>query len=86
MLESSSSAELSADDEIHPSVSNKMRFASSQETRRDHSLFDERRYEKEYTWLYYNFNKKGYLSKICEGFYGESNTKPGGSRGQHRYL
>ena len=32
-------------------------------------------------WLYYNFNKKDYLSKICEVFYGESSAKPGGSRG-----
>ena len=81
MSESSSSAELSMDDEINPSGSNEMRFANSEEIRRDHRLFDERRYEKEYTWLYYNFNKKNYLCKICEVFYGESSAKPGGSRG-----
>ena len=37
--------------------------------------------KKKYTWLYYNFNKKGYLGKICEVFYGESSAKPGGSSG-----
>ena len=86
MSESSSSAELSTDDEIHPSVTNEMRFANSEETRRHHCLFDERRYEKEYNWLYYNFNKKDYLRKICDGFYGESSAKPGGSRGHSRII
>ena len=86
MSESSSSAELSTDDEIHPSVTNEMRFANSEETRRHHCLFDERRYEKEYNWLYYNFNKKDYLRKICEGFYAESSAKPGGSTGHSRII
>ena len=54
--DSPSSAELSTDDEIHPR-SNEMRFANFEEIRWDYHLFDERRYEKEYTWLYYNFNK-----------------------------
>ena len=72
--------ELSTDDEKNPSGSNEMRFANSEEMRRHHHLFDKRRYEKEYTWLYYSFNKKGYLCKICEIFYGESSAKPGGSR------
>ena len=68
MPESSSSAELSTDVEIHPSESNEMRFANTEKIRRDHCLFDERWYEKEHTWLYYNFNKKSYLCKICEVF------------------
>ena len=38
-----------------------MRFANSEEIKRDHCLFDERRYEKEYEWLYYNFSKNEYL-------------------------
>ena len=50
-----------------------LRFANSEEIKRDHRLFDERRYKKEYVWLYYNFSKNGYLCKVCE--------KPGGSRG-----
>ena len=57
---SSSSAELSTNDEMHTSGSNEMCFANSEERRCDHCLFDKRRYEKEYTWLYYNFNKKVY--------------------------
>ena len=81
MSDSLSSAKLSTDEEIHPSGSNEMRFANSEEIRRDHRLFDERRYEKEFTWLYYKFNKKGYLCKICEVFYRESSAKPGGSTG-----
>ena len=48
--DSPSSAELSTDDEIHPR-SNEMRFANFEEIRWDYHLFDERRYEKEYTWL-----------------------------------
>ena len=34
------------DDKIHPSGSNEMRFANSEEIRHNHRLFDERRYEK----------------------------------------
>ena len=41
MSESSSSAELSTDDEIYPFGSNEMRFANSEEIRRAHSLLDE---------------------------------------------
>ena len=64
----------STDDEIHHSGSNEMCFANIEEIGHNQRLFDERRYEKEYTWLYYNFNKKSYLCKICEVFYGESKT------------
>ena len=71
---------LSTDEQIHPSGSNEMHFADSEEIKRDHHLFDKRRYEKEYTWLHYNFNKKGYLCKICEVFYEVSSTKARGSR------
>ena len=86
MSESSSSKELSTDEEIHPSGSNKMRFANTEEIKHDHSFYDERRYEKQYTWLYYNFNKIGYLYKICELFYGESSAKPGRSRGNGHIM
>ena len=58
-----------------------LRFANSEEIKQDHRLFDERQYEKEYGWLYYNFSKNGYLCKVCEVFYGSSSEKPGGSRG-----
>ena len=78
MSESSSSAKLSTDDEIHPSDQS---FANSEVIRCDRRLFDEKRYEKEYTWLSYNFNEKSYLCKICGVFYGEPSAKPGGSRG-----
>ena len=84
MSESSSSAELSTNDKIHPSGSNEMCFANSEKIRRDYRLLAERRFEKEYTWLYYNFNEKVYLCKICEVFYGKSSAKSGGSRGNGR--
>ena len=58
-----------------------IRFANENEIKRDHRLFDERRYEKEYTWLYYNCNKGGYMCKVCEVCYGQSNAKAGGNRG-----
>ena len=58
-----------------------LRFANNEEIKQNHRLFDERRYEKEYVWLYYNFSKNGYLCKVCEVFYGNSSVKPGGSRG-----
>ena len=86
MSESSSSAELSIDDKIRPSGSNEMRFVNSEEVRCNHRLCDERRCEKEYTWLYYNFDEKGCLCKSCEVFYGESNAKPGGNRGYGRIM
>ena len=56
--ELSSSAEVSTRDEIHLSRLNKMHFAKIKEMRRDHHLSDDRRYEKEYTWLHYSFNDK----------------------------
>ena len=51
MSELSSSLKLSTYNKIHPSWSNDMRFANSEEIRCDHPLFDQRSYEKEYTWL-----------------------------------
>ena len=69
--ELSSSAGLSWVDEIHRSGSNKLHFANIEEIRHDHCLFNERRYEKECSELYYNFNEKGYLCKSCEVFYKE---------------
>ena len=69
----SSEADLLTDDEIDVLNENtndlQLRFANSEEIKRDHHLFDERRYEKEYAWLYYNFSKNGYLCKACEVFY-----------------
>ena len=47
MSESSSSVDLSTDGKMHPSGSNEMCFANSEEIRCDHCLFDEKRYEKE---------------------------------------
>ena len=58
MSESSSFTELLMDDEMHPPRLNEMRFANTEEIRHDHSLFDERRYKKEYNCLHYEFNKK----------------------------
>ena len=43
MSDSSSSAELSLDDKIHPSGSSEMHFANFEEIRQDHRLFDEGR-------------------------------------------
>ena len=37
--------------------------------------------KKKNTWLYYNLNEKGYLSKISNVFYGDSSAKRGGNRG-----
>ena len=82
----SSSSELSTDNEIHLSGSNEVRFASIEEIRRDHRLFDERRYGKEYALLHFHFNKKGYLCKSCEIFYVESSVKSGGSRRHCRIM
>ena len=62
------------------------RFTNEKETEQDHRLFDERRYEKEYTWLYYNCNKGGYMCKVCEVYYGQSNAKAGGNRGAWSHV
>ena len=57
----SGKADLSTGDEIDALNENtndlQLRFANSEEIKRDHRLFDERRYEKGYAWLYYNFSK-----------------------------
>ena len=70
----SSETDLSTDDEINVLNKNtndlQLRFGNSEEIKRDHRLFDERRYQKEYAWLYYNFSKNGYLCKVCEVFHG----------------
>ena len=58
-----------------------IRFANEKEIKQDHRLFDERRSEKEYTWLHYNCNKGGYMCKVCEVCYGQSNAKAGWNRG-----
>ena len=85
-----SEADLSTDDEIDVLNENtndlQLRFANSEEIKQDHCWFDERRYEKEYAWLY--FSKNVYLCKVCEVFYGSSSEKPGGSRGawSHRAV
>ena len=56
-------------------------FANEKEIKQDHRLFDERCYEKEYTWLYYNCNKGSYMCKVYEICYGQSNAKAGRNRG-----
>ena len=56
-----------------------IRFANEKEIKQDR-LFDERRYKKEYTWLYYNCNRGCYMCKVCEACYGQSNAKARGNR------
>ena len=56
-------------------------FANEKEIKQDHRLFDERCYEKEYTWLYYNCSKGSYMCKVYEICYGQSNAKAGRNRG-----
>ena len=66
-----------------------LRFVNSEEIKRDYLLFNERQYEKEYAWLYYNLSSRyGYLCKVCEVFYGSSSAKTGGSKGawSHRAV
>ena len=71
-----SEADLSTDDEIDVLNENKndllLRFANREEIKQDHHLFDERLYEKEYAWLYYNYSKNRYLCKVRKVFYGSS--------------
>ena len=68
----SSEADLSTDDEIYVLNENtndlQLRFVNSEEIKRDHRLFDERRHEKEYAWLYYNFSKNGFYVKFVRFF------------------
>ena len=89
----SSEVNLLTDDEIDVLNENtndlQLRFVNSEEIKRDHLLFNERQYEKEYAWLYYNLSSKnGYLCKVYEVFYGSSSAKPGGSKGawSHRAV
>ena len=63
-----------------------IRFANDKEIKQDHRLFDERHYEKEYTWLYYDCSKSGYMCKVCEVCYGQSNAKAGGNRGAWSHV
>ena len=65
---------------------NDITFANEKEIKQDHRLFDEQCYEKEYTRLYYNCNKGGYMCKVCEVFYGQSNAKAGGNRGTWSHV
>ena len=43
-----------------------IRFANDKEIKRDHQLFDEQCYGKEYAWLYYNCNKGDYMSWVIK--------------------
>ena len=63
-----------------------IRFANEKEIKQDYRPFDERCYEKEYTWLYHNCNKGSYVCKVCEICYRQSNAKAGSNRGAWSHV
>ena len=63
-----------------------LRFANIEETKQDHRLLDERRYEKEYPWLYYNFSKNGYLCVKFVRFFMEVQVKNLGEVEEHSRI
>ena len=58
-----------------------MRFASEKDLEKDQRLYDESRYQKIYTWLYFSHKHSGYMCKLCDVYFGDNPVSSGGSRG-----
>ena len=56
-------------------------ITTSQMVKKDNRLYDEAKYLRQYSWIYYNLEKYGYMCKICEVFYGDQPCPTGRGRG-----
>ena len=59
---------------------------SSNDIESDHQFYDQSRYEKMHTWLYYNQSERGYMCKVCEVYYGNSPYSSGSNRGAWSHI
>ena len=55
-------------------------------TESDHRFYDQSRYEKMYTWLYYNQSERGYMCKVCQVYYRNSPHFSGSNRGAWSHV
>ena len=53
----------------------------SKNTRQDNRLFNEQKYLKKYTWVYYLMTQYGYMCKISEVFFNDKPCPSGRGRG-----
>ena len=77
--DSDSDSDETSDEEQEESTASTTGFAPKESIMKDFHLYDETRYEKLYTWLYFSQAFHGYMCKTCEDFYGK-NTMPSGKR------
>ena len=81
------SSDSSSDDESSENYQEKgPSFASSNDIESDHRFYDQSRYEKMYTWLYYNQSERGYMCKVCEVYYRNSPHFSGSNRGAWSHV
>ena len=79
------SSDTSGDSEIESAV-NEIGFAKEKDIASDHRLYDQSKYERVYTWLYYNHTLNGYMCKVCDIFYTGTECPTGGDRGAWSHV
>ena len=67
-----SNSDESSDKEQKESIPFTSGFAHKEYIMKDLRLYDETRYEKLYTWLYFTQVFYGYMCKTCKTFYGKN--------------
>ena len=68
--DSNSDSDESSDEEQEESIASASAFAPKESIMKDLRLYEETRFEKLYTWLYFSQAFHGYMCKTCEVFYG----------------
>ena len=76
-----SNSDESSDKEQKESIPFTSGFAPKEYIMKDLRLYDETRYEKLYTWLYFTQVFYGYMCKTCKTFYGKNPMPSGKGRG-----
>ena len=70
--DSDSDSDETSDEEREESIASTSGFAPKGSIMKGLRLYDEARYEKLYTWLYFSQAFHGYMSKTCEVFMGKT--------------
>ena len=79
--DSDSDSDESSDKEQEEPTASTIGFAPKESIMKDLRLYDETRYEKLYTCLYFSQALHGYMSKTCEVFYAKNPVPSGKRRG-----
>lgn len=79
--ESSEEVKSSGDDGSFENETLGNHIASQSDISRDHCLHDQGQYEHHYASLHFNNPPRGYISKMCEMYYGSKTCPFGGNQG-----